>query len=166
MKVFYKCEKRAKKYLNNIQDVLNRASDFLNLNDYDLEVNVLFTTKSQIKSLNKNIREVNEVTDVLSFPNLNIGSESLIKCLNSNNVLNANPQTGNIILGDIALCVPKCLSQAKQYGTTPIREICYLALHGFLHLIGYDHINEDDKKLMRAKEDAIINSLDVNKYTK
>lgn len=156
MKIFFKNEKRAKKYLSNIHEVLNIAAKYFNLTSYNLEVNVMFTTKLEIKKLNKTLRGVNEVTDVLAFPNLNLNNKELLSDLDSCGALDVNPQTNNISLGDIALCIPKCLSQAKQYGTTQTREICYLILHGFLHLIGYNHIQEKDKLLMRTKEEEIF----------
>ena len=70
--------------------------------------------------------------------------------------MDVNPESNNIILGDIYLCLPVCKKQAKEYNTGIIREITYLTLHSFLHLLGYDHIEEKDRVIMRDLEKKII----------
>ena len=132
----------------------------------DLEVNIAFVSKREIKELNNKYRNVDKETDVLSFPTLVYQGEedtiippSYLKRTNFPNDINyAN---GNIMIGDIYLCLPVCMKQAKEYKTGVKREIMYLAVHGLLHLLGYDHIEEADKAKMRSMEEKILSGIDA-----
>ena len=74
-----------------------------------------------------------------------------------------NPKNGNLSLGDIIICRQKALMQAKEYGHGAKREICFLALHGFLHLVGYDHIEENDRGIMEKTQDEILTQAGVTR---
>lgn len=154
-----KNEKKAKKYLVNIVNALNSAEKVLKISCSNIELNLTFVSKISIKKLNKNTRGVNKVTDVLSYPTLLTENSGIIdkKISKKNFPYDINPETGNIMLGDIVICVPRCIQQSKKFGTTKTREICYLSVHGLLHLLGYDHMTSEDKKLMREKEEEILN---------
>ena len=153
-----KNEKKAKKYLVNIVNALNSAEKVLKISCSNIELNLIFVSKMSIKKLNKNTRGVNKVTDVLSYPTLLTENSGIIdkKISKKNFPYDINPETGNIMLGDIVICVPRCIQQSKKFGTTKTREICYLSIHGLLHLLGYDHMTNEDKKLMREKEEEIL----------
>lgn len=153
-----KNEKKAKKYLVNIVNALNSAEKVLKISCSNIELNLIFVSKMSIKKLNKNTRGVNKVTDVLSYPTLLTENSGIIdkKISKKNFPYDINPETGNIMLGDIVICVPRCIQQSKKFGTTKTREICYLSVHGLLHLLGYDHMTSEDKKLMREKEEEIL----------
>ena len=153
-----KNEKKAKKYLVNIVNALNSAEKVLKISCSNIELNLTFVSKTSIKKLNKNTRGVNKVTDVLSYPTLLTENSGIIdkKISKKNFPYDINPETGNIMLGDIVICVPRCIQQSKKFGTTKTREICYLSVHGLLHLLGYDHMTNEDKKLMREKEEEIL----------
>lgn len=164
MLINFKNERRAKKYLLNIINALNSAEKVLKLSCSDIEINVSFVTRLQIKKLNNQTRNVNKVTDVLSYPTLlNVEGEIVDKKISKKAYpYDINPETGNVVVGDIVICVPRCLEQSRKYGTTKTREICYLTVHGFLHLLGYDHMVEDDKKLMREKEELILKEVSLD----
>ncbi|MBQ2864438.1 MAG: rRNA maturation RNase YbeY [Clostridia bacterium] len=164
MLINFKNERKANKYLLNIINALNSAEKVLKLSCSDIEINVSFVSRLQIKKLNKQTRNINKVTDVLSYPTLLSEHAEIIdkKISKKAYPYDINPETGNIVLGDIVVCVPRCLEQSRKYGTTKTREICYLTVHGFLHLLGYDHMVESDKKLMREQEEKILSEISLN----
>ncbi len=164
MLINFKNERKANKYLLNIINALNSAEKVLKLSCSDIEINVSFVSRLQIKKLNRQTRNINKVTDVLSYPTLLSEQAEIIdkKISKKAYPYDINPETGNIVLGDIVVCVPRCLEQSRKYGTTKTREICYLTVHGFLHLLGYDHMVESDKKLMREQEEKILSEISLN----
>lgn len=113
----------------------------------DYEVSITFVDKDEIHKLNREYRKVDRPTDVLSFP---MNEEFLIEGVDS-------------MLGDIVICMDIAKYQAKEYGHSLDREIMYLTCHSMLHLLGYDHIEEDDKKIMRGKEKEVMKKLGVFK---
>ncbi len=112
--------------------------------DGDFEVSVSFVTNQEIRELNKEYRNVDSETDVLSFP-MNEEFEGLI------------------ILGDIVISTQKIIEQAHDLGNSLEREMSYLIVHSMLHLIGYDHMENDEKSIMRAKEKKIMKNLKIFK---
>ena len=150
-----------KKYRQYIMDIYAKALDVIKPKCSDLEVNIAFVNKSEIHRLNKEFRGVDKPTDVLSFPTLDYQGENdkiipASKLTKENFASDVDMETGNIMLGDIYICLPVCFKQAREYKTGRKREVSYLALHGLLHLLGYDHIDDSDKKKMRAMEDKIF----------
>ena len=126
-----------------------------------IEVYLSFVTSEEIKELNKNKRNIDEVTDVLSFPNLeNVFHEKINK---KRYPMDVNPETKRIVLGDIIICLDKAKEQATEYGHSFNREVCYLFVHGLLHLLGYDHIDELDKNLMRGEEEYILSKFNLTR---
>lgn len=115
------------------------------------EVEVSFVTKEEIKQLNCDFRNKDSVTDVLSFP------------LGENGVYDINPENNMKLLGDIVICTDVAIEQANTYGHTVQREICFLTVHSMLHLLGYDHIKEDDGVIMRNKEKLIMTALGIER---
>lgn len=112
--------------------------------DGDFEISVSFVTNQEIRELNKEYRNVDSETDVLSFP-MNEEFEGLI------------------ILGDIVISTQKIIEQAHDLGNSLEREMSYLIVHSMLHLIGYDHMENDEKSVMRAKEKKIMKNLKIFK---
>ena len=163
MNINFENEKKAKKYLNNIIEALNAAEKVLKLSCSDIEINVSFVSRLQIKKLNRETRNINKVTDVLSYPTLLTEDSGIIdkKISKKAYPYDINPETGNVVLGDIVICLPRCLEQSRKYGTTKNREICYLTVHGFLHLLGYDHMVESDKKIMREQEEKVLANVNL-----
>ena len=151
MKVIFEGGKFLTKRL--IKKVFEKAVEMSENKVDNLMVGLKFVSKEEIKELNKNIRGIDKVTDVLSFPMLEIKQGQHLKDFDSE-----REPDGWLNLGDIALCVDKAKEQAKEYGNSYKREIAFLALHGFLHLLGYDHIEkEDEKKMMSLAENVLAN---------
>ncbi len=110
----------------------------------DFEVSVSFVTNEEIKELNREYRNVDSETDVLSFPMDEVFD-------------------GVTILGDIVISTQKIIEQANDFNHSLEREMCYLTVHSMLHLLGYDHMNKDEKNKMRAKEKKIMKKLKIFK---
>ena len=114
------------------------------------EVSVTFVDDEEIRRLNKQYRNIDRSTDVLSFP------------LGENGVYDINMDTGAKLLGDIVISVPHAIDQAERYGHSLQREIGFLTVHSMLHLLGYDHVDEGPmKKQMRAAEEAILAEIEL-----
>lgn len=112
------------------------------------EVNVTFVNDDQIRVYNNEFRNIDKSTDVLSFP------------LGENGEYDTNPETGCKMLGDVVISIDHALAQAELYGHGLRREIAYLTVHSMLHLLGYDHVNNDlEKVVMREKEEQILEKL-------
>ena len=115
---------------------------------YEAEVNLTLTDNEGIHIINKEYREIDRPTDVLSFP------------LGENGEYDVNPETGAKMLGDVVISVDRALSQAELYGHGIEREIAYLTVHSVLHLLGYDHVNGGlEKTVMREKEEVVLEAL-------
>lgn len=157
-----------KKYIENITLAYEEALKILKIKCNDLEVNVSFVSKSEIRKLNAKFRNNDNVTDVLSFPNLlEVGKtdmQLITDKLDKANFKNEiNPDTNAIILGDICICKAIAYKHAKEYGNTKLREMVYMAVHGLLHLLGYDHIKDEDKKEMRKVEEKIMKKINLER---
>lgn len=115
----------------------------------DVAVNVFFVSEKEIKRLNKEHRDIDKITDVLSFPMLEIKPEDNLENFKDD-------LFKEIFLGDIAICTNRAKQQAKEYGHSFKREVCFLALHGLLHLLGYDHIKKQDETKMMSLAETIL----------
>ncbi len=123
----------------------------------DCEISVLLTDNEGIHELNREYRNVDRPTDVLSFPanELTPGEFDAEMC-------DIDPETGRAFLGDMAISLEKCAAQAEEYGHSFERELMYLTVHSTLHLLGYDHVDEAEmKRQMRAREEIIMSGLGV-----
>ena len=119
--------------------------------DLPCEVDVYVTGDAGIRALNREMRQVDAATDVLSFPALELRAGQLP------GPEDADPGTGLIPLGDMAISLERVRAQAKEYGHSNRRELAYLVVHSVLHLLGYDHLDEGpQKRRMRAREEAIL----------
>lgn len=115
-----------------------------------VNVSVNFVGEEEIQRLNQQFRNVDRVTDVLSFPNLEKKADESLKNFEGEKV------DGVLFLGDIVICKKKAKAQAKEFGHSEKREICFLALHGLLHLLGFDHIEKEDEKKMQTMAEKIL----------
>lgn len=140
MKIYFNQKTKAEKAMSEIARLCAAEE---NLEALRLSVSVSFVDKDEIRALNKQYRGKNAVTDVLSFPQFEKKELSRL----------ALPE---IELGDVVICMDKIKEQAEEFGHSEERESMYLFTHSMLHLLGYDHMNEKDKKLMRAKEEKIM----------
>ena len=142
-------------YKNVIEKVLSQCFKEEKLEDSKLCVTVTLTTPKTIQEINKQYRNIDRATDVLSFPMFE--KDELDSKIQENDFENED------ILGDIVVSVEKVNEQAIEYGHSFERELSYMIVHGFYHLMGYDHIEEDDKKVMREKEENILGKLSISR---
>ena len=144
-------------YKNKLKKLFEVAADVLGEDFSFVNVSLNFVSENEIKRLNNQFRQIDKVTDVLSFPLLEKQASQKLTDFDSERV------DGVLFLGDIVLCKKKAISQAKEFGHSTKREICFLALHGLLHLLGYDHIQEEDEKLMQEKANKILEKFGVGR---
>ena len=126
--------------------------------DFPCEVDVLLTNDSGIHAINREMRQVDRPTDVLSFPEFDLTPGQLP------GAEDADPGTGLVPLGDMVISMERVAAQAKEYGHSNRRELSYLVVHSVLHLLGYDHLDEGPQKAqMRAREEAILGELGIGR---
>lgn len=122
-------------------------------------VNIRLCDDDAIHQINRKYRNVDRATDVLSFPTVNYPAGKTAGQADKQLRLEYDDELDAVMLGDLILSVPHVLSQAEEYGHSPERECAYLLVHGLCHLMGYDHIEEDDKRMMRAMEEKILTAI-------
>ncbi len=127
---------------------------------YEAEVNLLLTTDPQIREMNKEYRGIDKATDVLSFPMVDYKIPGDFSFLESEPDC-FDPETGELLLGDIVISKDKVLAQAEEYGHSPEREFSFLIVHSVLHLTGYDHEEEADRLLMEQTQKEIMKELNI-----
>ena len=142
-------------YEKIIEKVLKKCFEVENLLDSKLVVGITLTTPEQIHKINKEYRNVDRPTDVLSFPMFE--KEELDEKI-KNRDFNYED-----VLGDIVISVDQVEKQATEYGHSFEREFAYMIVHGFYHLMGYDHIKEEDKLKMRPKEEYVLEQLKITR---
>lgn len=143
-------------YVNIINKVIEKCYEKENLANKKLYVNVVLTNSDNIRNVNKEYRDIDRETDVLSFP---MFEKEEIK-----NIIENNKQEEQInfdILGDIVISIEQIEKQAKEYEHSFERELSYMIVHSFYHLLGYDHMKEKDKVQMRKKEKSILQELNI-----
>ena len=131
---------------SEVDSVIKFACKHLNIENPLL--NIVIVDNEKIREINKEYRNKDAVTDVISF------AFEEVKDVNYEDIR---------FLGEIYISYERCKEQAKDYGHSVRREFCYLAVHGLLHLLGYDHMTEEDKKVMRALEEEILNEYDITR---
>lgn len=112
------------------------------LNHENVEISVSFVSEEEISALNRHYRGVDKITDVLSFPQYDSIGDI--------------PRNGRVVLGDVVICTDQALLQADEFGHSPERELVYLFVHSVLHLLGYDHAEEEEKGRMRELEEKVM----------
>ena len=128
--------------------------------DCDLSLEVVIVDEGEIRRLNSEIRNIDKVTDVLSFPSLdNIRGATLSKKRYPTEL----DEDGNLFIGSIAVCDKRCREQAEEYGHSYERELNYLITHGVFHLLGYDHETAEDKAEMRQREERVLAKLNLKR---
>jgi probable rRNA maturation factor len=140
-----------KNYEKIIKKVLQKCFEEENLQDKKLYVNVVLTNDENIRNINREHRQIDKPTDVLSFPMYEKEELENLKLENED------------ILGDMVISIERVEEQAKEYGHSFERELAYMVVHSFYHLLGYDHIKEEDKMKMRPKEENILQKLNINR---
>ena len=151
--IIYKDIEEVEAWADIVKKVFHKCFEEEGLIDSKLYIAVTFTNPENIQSINKEYRNIDRPTDVLSFPMFE--KEELDTKIQEKNFSYQD------ILGDIVISIPKVEEQAKEYGHSFERELSYMLVHGFYHLMGYDHIEEEDKKEMRTKEEKILKTLNI-----
>ena len=131
---------------------------------YEAQVEILCTSDEAIREMNKENRDIDRATDVLSFPMVDFEFPCDYDLLEeSSSDLYFEPNSGELMLGDIVLSVPRIIDQANEYGHSRKREYAFLIAHSMLHLLGYDHMTEDEAKQMEAKQHQVLNTLNITR---
>lgn len=141
-------------YTELIYRVVAKCFEVENLQDAKLYISFTLTTPQKIREINKEYRKIDKETDVLSFPMFTKGEMLRIR--------NKVPEYEEA-LGDIIISIDRVKEQAEEYGHSFERELAYMVVHGFYHLMGEDHIKEEDKIQMREKEENVLSQLDINR---
>ncbi|MDE6597144.1 MAG: rRNA maturation RNase YbeY [Clostridia bacterium] len=128
--------------------------------DCTLSAEIIIVDEDEIRRLNKEQRDKDAVTDVLSFPSLD---GIFGKALKKEDFPCDTDEDGNLFIGSIAICLKRAKEQAEEYGHSLNRELNYLAAHGVCHLLGYDHMDEIDKKVMREKEECVLKKINATR---
>jgi len=134
--------------LEEIEDAMKRTLLHQEIG-VECEISFSFVNAEEIKNLNANYRGKNAVTDVLSFP---MHEDFLYDRVM---ILKDYPRLP-LLLGDVVICIQQAMAQAEEYGNTLTRELCYLSVHSVLHLLGYDHMEDNEKSVMRSIEKEIM----------
>ena len=131
---------------------------------YEAEVSLLLTGDEQIREMNRSFRQKDAVTDVLSFPLADFPEEGDFSFLEESAAEEYfNPESGELMLGDIVINASRVISQAEEYGHSQIREYSFLIVHSLLHLTGYDHMEPDEEIRMRARQEQILSQLGIER---
>lgn len=152
-------EDLSKNYKKLAGKILETALKYTKIKYKKFNVDISFVTEEEIKKLNKQHRKLDKVTDVLSFPMLELKPFEVFD--RKKYIQHINPKTKHVFLGDIVLCKNIIEKNAEEYGHSYERELFYMIVHGIMHLLGYDHEDEDGQRLMRAAEEAILNKYKI-----
>ncbi len=147
------------------EDIVRRVVDAALIQEscpYEAEISVTLTDAEEVRRINREFRGLDKTTDVLSFPMAEYGSPAEFGFLEEESAFDCfNPETGELLLGDIILSVDKIREQAASYGHSLTRELAFLTAHSMLHLMGYDHIEEKDRILMEERQRLLMEALDI-----
>ncbi len=149
-------------YLKQAELVIDKALDTEDF-PYEIQVGLTLTDDEGIREINKNIREIDSPTDVLSFPLLAYEKPADFSFLENDDIDCIDPDTGEITLGDIVINLDRVLSQAKEYGHSPLREYSFLIAHSMMHLFGYDHMTPSDEELMLPHQNRVLDELGITR---
>lgn len=154
--VEYETEKKLKiPYEEIIREIVEASLDYEKC-PYEAEVNVVLTDNDEIQTINKEFRQIDSPTDVLSFPMGDFEEPSDFERLEECSEDYFHPETGELLLGDIVISVEKVVEQAEKYGHSTTRELAFLVAHSMLHLCGYDHMEEEERTVMEKKQEEIL----------
>ncbi|AQM61263.1 MULTISPECIES: rRNA maturation RNase YbeY [Clostridium] len=150
-------------FQNKLEEVINFA-----LKEEEVtvkaEISMLFVDNEEIREINNDTRGIDRATDVLSFPMLDYEDKKVFKEMYKDKEFNETFMDGEeLVLGDIVLSLERALEQSEEYNHSFTREACYLVVHSVLHLLGYDHMEDEDKKVMRKREEEILGKLDITR---
>ncbi len=126
-------------------------------------VNIIITDSEGIRELNASYRGIDSPTDVLSFPGIFFDKAGDFKIKEEEMADYIDPETGLVVLGDIVVNLDRVIKQAEEYGHSELREYAFLIAHSILHLCGYDHMEDDEAKIMEEKQESILKALNITR---
>ena len=129
--------------------------------DLNAEINVTLVHEEEMKAINGEQRQIESVTDVLSFPMLEFEEPGVF--LTDEIKINLNPDTNEVMLGDIVICCERMEAQAAEYEHSILREYAFLIAHSMFHLMGYDHMTKEEEQQMFEKQDQVLNNLGITR---
>lgn len=150
----------------DVQQILEQIMDAVTEEEncpYETTVNLLITDNAGIREYNRDYRSLDQETDVLSFPNISFEREGDFTSVEFSETDHFDPDSGELILGDIILSVDRVLSQAHEYGHSVLREFAFLTAHSMFHLCGYDHTDEQEAAIMEEKQEAVLTQLGITR---
>lgn len=130
---------------------------------YEAELNILLTGNEEIHRINREYRQIDRPTDVLSFPMIEYPEPGNFDHCEDEDQDCFNPETGELVLGDIVISVDKVLEQAEAYGHSVMRELAFLTAHSMFHLFGYDHMEEDERAVMEERQRDLLEQLGITR---
>ena len=151
--IIYQDIEENSKYEKTIKKVVKKCFEEEGISDSKLCLTVTLTNPENIRKINKEYRKIDKETDVLSFP--------MFEKQELDEMIAKKQFEHEDVLGDIIISIARVEEQAKEYGHSFERELSYMVVHGFYHVMGYDHIKEEDKVKMRPKEEKILNDLKI-----
>ena len=150
----------------DIQEVVDQVMDAVMEMEhcpYETTVNLLITDNAGIREYNKNYRNLDRETDVLSFPNIPFEHAGDFTLVESKEADYFDPESGELVLGDIIISMDRVLIQAKEYRHSVLREFAFLTAHSMFHLCGYDHMEEQDAAVMEKKQEEVLTKLGITR---
>ena len=144
------------------EDVISCALDYMEC-PYEAQVNVLLVDNEEIHRLNREHRQTDRPTDVLSFPMVEYPVPGQFDFLEEDGCNCFEPDSGELMLGDIVISAAKVREQAEEYGHSVKREFAFLIAHSMLHLMGYDHMTEDEAAVMERLQEEILGQLGISR---
>ena len=145
IELFNETNENLDEYIDTIKEVLVHGLDKLKIGD--VTFNIIFVNNPYIHELNKNYRNIDRETDVITF------------ALEDDKTFNPEER----ILGDVYISIDKAKSQSEEYGHSLKRELCFLAVHGMLHLLGYDHMEKEEEKVMFTLQEEILDEMGIKR---
>jgi len=150
-------------YEEAAKSIIDQALDYLNC-PYEVQLNLTLTDNEGIHAINKEYRQIDRPTDVLSFPLVDYPEPNVFpESIEDNAEDYFDLDTGELLLGDIIISVEKCKEQAKEYGHSELREYSFLIVHSMLHLFGYDHMEDDERTVMEEKQREILDKAGITR---
>lgn len=145
-----------------IEKVILQALDYVSC-PYECSINVLLTNDDSIHEMNREYRDTDRATDVLSFPMLEYDTPADFSFVEDDPESYADPDSGELVLGDIVISLERMEAQAKEYNHSLRRELAFLVAHSMLHLCGYDHMEEGEREIMEQKQEEILRQLGITR---
>ena len=143
------------------EEVIEAALDYEGC-PYEATVSLLLTMNNEIQEMNRNFREIDRATDVLSFPMIAYEEAGTFDFLEEDDSA-FDPESGELVLGDIVISKERVIAQAEEYGHSIRREYAFLIAHSMLHLMGYDHMEEEERAFMEQKQRDILEQLGITR---